>query len=72
MIREKQAPRLARYFITTSGLKSTSNVTCSKCGKVFSSDSFSNRYSSRGNIIILCPDCAREELQKGNVNQLMY
>ena len=72
MIIGKQAPRLARYFLTTDGLKSHSNVTCDKCGKVFSSNTFSNRYSSRGNIIILCPECAESELKNGTVRRLTF
>lgn len=72
MLIEKKAPRLARYFITTDGLKSNSNVTCEQCGRVFCSNSFSNRYSASGRIIILCPDCAKIELEKGSVKQLIH
>ncbi len=72
MIIEKKAPRFARYIFTSGGLNGNSNVTCDNCGKVFSSSSFANRYSSHGNIIILCPECAKSELEKGTVRRLIF
>lgn len=63
-------PKNLRSFITLDRMNQVSSVKCDKCGKVFQSSALFNKYSYNDIIIVLCKDCAAEELKKGTVSRI--
>lgn len=59
-------------IITDPKYNQPESARCEKCGKIFMKQPWSDVYSSREGLIILCPKCAAEELEKGTVSNILY